>query len=133
MTPAFSESLTPLQVADVIVDQGIAALSANFALVALVNETGTELEVIRVVGCEPEQMKGWQRFSLNAPVPLAEAVRTGQPIWAEPSKTRAIRYPHLTQWYERHHFDAWISIPLMVEGRAIGGMSAEFEDVKVAH
>ncbi|MCC5660131.1 GAF domain-containing protein [Nostoc sp. XA010] len=126
VTAAFSESLTPLQVADVIVDQGIAALSANFALVALVNETGTELEVIRVVGCEPEQMNGWQRFSLNDPVPLAEAVRTGKPIWAEPSKTRAIRYPHLTEQYKRHHFDAWISIPLMIEGRAVGGMSFGF-------
>ncbi len=127
VTAAFSESLTPLQVADVIVDQGIAALSANFALVALVNETGTELEVIRAVGCgEPKQMNGWQRFSLNDPVPLAEAVRTGQPIWAEPSKTRAIRYPHLTEQYEHYDFNAWISIPLMIEGRAVGGISFGF-------
>ncbi|MEA5624241.1 GAF domain-containing protein [Nostoc sp. UHCC 0251] len=130
VTAAFSESLTPLQVADVIVDQGIAALSANFALVALVNETGTELEVIRAVGCEPDQMNGWQRFSLNDPVPLAEAVRTGQPIWAEPSKTRAIRYPHLTEQYERYDFNAWISIPLMIEGRAVGGMSFGFIELQ---
>ncbi|MBE9049206.1 GAF domain-containing protein [Nostocales cyanobacterium LEGE 11386] len=126
VTAAFSESLTPLQVADVIADQGIAALGANFALVALVNDTGTELEVVRIVGSEPDQMNGWQRFSLNAPVPLAEAVRTGQPIWAESSQKRAIRYPHLTEQYEQHRFGAWISIPLMVEGRAVGGMSFGF-------
>ncbi|MBW4556207.1 MAG: GAF domain-containing protein [Trichormus sp. ATA11-4-KO1] len=126
VTAAFSESLTPLQVADVIADQGIAALGANFALVALVNDTGTELEVVRIVGCELDQMNGWQRFSLNAPVPLAEAVRTGQPIWAESSQKRAIRYPHLTEQYEQHRFGAWISIPLMVEGRAVGGMSFAF-------
>ncbi|MBD2629183.1 GAF domain-containing protein [Anabaena variabilis FACHB-164] len=126
VTAAFSESLTPLQVADVIIDQGIAALGANFAMIALVNETGTELEVLRNVGCEPDQMNGWQRFSLNEPVPLAEAVRTGQPIWAEPSQTRAIRYPHLAEQYQQQNFNAWISIPLMVEGRAIGGMSFGF-------
>ncbi|MBD2569773.1 GAF domain-containing protein [Anabaena lutea] len=126
VTAAFSESLTPLQVADVIIDQGIATLGANFAMIALVNETGTELEVLRNVGCEPDQMNGWQRFSLNEPVPLAEAVRTGQPIWAESSKTRAIRYPHLTKQYQQQNFNAWISIPLMVEGRAIGGMSFGF-------
>ncbi|WP_445009712.1 hybrid sensor histidine kinase/response regulator [Trichormus variabilis] len=112
--------------ADVIIDQGIAALGANFAMIALVNETGTELEVLRNVGCEPDQMNGWQRFSLNEPVPLAEAVRTGQPIWAEPSQTRAIRYPHLAEQYQQQNFNAWISIPLMVEGRAIGGMSFGF-------
>ncbi|MBW4566145.1 MAG: GAF domain-containing protein [Mojavia pulchra JT2-VF2] len=130
VTAAFSESLTPLQVADVIVDQGIAALGANFALVALVSETGTELEVLRTVGCEPDQMNGWQRFPLNAPVPLAEAVRTGQPIWAEPSQKRAIRYPHLREKYELHSFEAWISIPLIVEGRAIGGMSFGFMELQ---
>lgn len=126
VTAAFSESLTPIQVADVILDQGIAALGANFALVALVNDSGTELEVIRNVECNPEQMNGWQRFSLNAPIPLAEAVRTGQPIWAESSQQRAVRYPHLSEQYQRRNFEAWISIPLMVEGRAIGGMSFGF-------
>jgi PAS domain S-box-containing protein len=126
VTAAFSESLTPIQVADVIVDQGIAALGANYALVALVNDSGTELEVVRNVGCKPEQLNGWQRFSLDAPVPLAEAVRTGQPIWAESSQKRAMRYPHLREQYQRYNFEVWISIPLMVEGRAIGGMSFGF-------
>ncbi|PHJ56283.1 diguanylate cyclase [Nostoc linckia z18] len=126
VTAAFSESLTPLQVADVIVDRGIVALGANFGMIALLNDTGTELEVLRTVGCEPDQINAWQRFSLNEPVPLAEAVRTGQPIWAEPSQTRAIRYPHLSQQYKEYNFHAWISIPLMVEGRAVGGMSFGF-------
>ncbi|WP_445637578.1 histidine kinase [Nostoc sp. DSM 114161] len=126
VTAAFSESLTLLQVADVIVDRGIAALGANFAMIALLNETNTELEILRTVGCEPDQIKDWQRFSLNEAVPLAEAVRTGKPIWAEASQTRAIRYPHLAQQYKQYNFDAWISIPLMVEGRAVGGMSFGF-------
>ncbi|WP_414542094.1 GAF domain-containing protein [Nostoc sp. CCY0012] len=126
VTAAFSESLTPIQVADVIVDQGIAALGANYALVALVNDRGTELEVVRNVGCKLEQLNGSQRFSLDAPVPLAEAVRTGQPIWAESSQKRAMRYPHLREQYQQYNFEVWISIPLMVEGRAIGGISFGF-------
>jgi PAS domain S-box-containing protein len=126
VTAALSESLTPSQVSEVIVDQGIAALGANFALVALLNETGTELEVMQMVGGEAEHLDGWHRFSVNAPVPLAEAVRTGQPIWAEPSEVRAARYPHLAERYQQKRFNAWISIPLMVEGRAIGGMSFAF-------
>ncbi|MCA1992786.1 MAG: PAS domain S-box protein [Coleofasciculus sp. S288] len=126
VTAALSESLTPSQVSEVIVDQGIAALGANFALVALLNEAGTELEVVQMVGGEPNHLDGWHRFSVNAPVPLAEAVRTGQPIWAESSEARAARYPHLAEQYEQHHFNAWISIPLMVESQAVGGMSFAF-------
>ena len=126
VTAALSESLTPIQVADVIVDQGIAALGANFAVVALLNETSTELEIVRTFGYEVEQPNN--RFSLNAPVPLAEAVRTGQPLWAESSEERAIRYPHLSETYEQHSVGSWISIPLMVEGRAVGGMSFGFSE-----
>ncbi|NJR40447.1 MAG: GAF domain-containing protein [Leptolyngbyaceae cyanobacterium CSU_1_4] len=128
VTAALSESLTPTQVADVIVDQGIAALGASFALVALVNEASHELEIVRTFGYELEQLNGWHRFSLDAPVPLAEAVRTGQPIWAESSEERIIRYPHLRESYEQHNLGSWISIPLRVENRAMGGISFGFSE-----
>lgn len=128
VTAALSESLTPTQVSEVIVEQGMAALSANSALVALLNESGTELEIVRAVGYEVELVDAWHRFPIDTPVPLAEAVRTGQPIWAESTQTRVARYPHLTEMYAQYNFDAWISIPLMVEGRAVGGMSLGFAE-----
>ncbi|MBC6435627.1 PAS domain S-box protein [Nostoc sp. HG1] len=131
VTAALSESLTPGQVADVIVDQGIAALGASFALVALLDETHHELEVVRTFGYELEQLKGWHRFSVSAQVPLAEAVRTGQPVWAASSEVRAVRYPHLSESYKQHSIGSWVSIPLMVEGRAVGGISFGFSELQV--
>ncbi|MEX0269359.1 GAF domain-containing protein [Leptolyngbyaceae cyanobacterium UHCC 1019] len=128
VTAAFSESITPDQVAQVIADQGIAALGANFALVALLNESAAELEVVRLVGDELSQSEGLQRFSLQAPFPLAEVVRTGKPIWAEPSGDRAVRYPHLAGLYAHYQFSTWISVPLMVEGHAVGGISLGFTE-----
>ena len=128
VTAAFSESVTPDQVAQVIADQGIAALGANFAIVALLNEAAAELEIVRLVGDQLSQSQGNQRFSLNAPMPLAETVRTGQPIWAEPPELRAVGDPHLAEMYTQQNFGAWISIPLMVEGHAVGGMSLGFTE-----
>ena len=128
VTAALSESIAPEQVSEVIVEQGIAALGASFALVALLNETNTELEIVRIVGDATAQSNNRQRFPLDAPVPLAEAVRTGQPIWAESSAVRSARYPCLAGMYAHHSFGAWISIPLMVEGRAVGGMSFGFAE-----
>ncbi|PSB17702.1 diguanylate cyclase [filamentous cyanobacterium CCP2] len=128
VTAACSESMTPDQVAEVIVEQGMAALGASFAMVALLNEMGSELEVVRVEGSELEQVEGWHRFSVNSPVPLAEAVRTGQPIWVEPTEQRVARYPHLAEHYQQQHFGAWVSIPLTVEGRTVGGMSFAFAE-----
>jgi PAS domain S-box-containing protein len=128
ITAALSESLTPAQVSEVIVEQGMAALGANYALVALLNERGTELEIVRAVGYEGNQTDGWQRFSIDAAVPLAEAVRTRQPIWGETSGKRAARYPHLAEAYARFNFETWISIPLIVENRAVGGLSMGFTE-----
>ncbi|MBD2256108.1 GAF domain-containing protein [Pseudanabaena sp. FACHB-2040] len=126
VTAALSESLTPAEVSEVIADQGMAALGAEFAMVALLDERARELEVVRSVGVDSRQLEGWQRFPLSTAVPLAEAVRTGQPIWAEPPEVRAARYPHLAAYYEQHPLKTWISVPLMTEGRAVGGISFGF-------
>ncbi|MFN6571075.1 PAS domain S-box protein [Dendronalium sp. ChiSLP03b] len=130
VTAALSQSLTSAQVAEVIVEQGMAALGASSALVALVTESGTELDIVRAVGYQPELVDLWRRFSINAPVPLAEAVRTGEPVWQEPTKTRATRYSHLAETYARYDYGSWISIPLMLEGRAVGGMSLAFAEMQ---
>ncbi len=62
ITAALSESLTSIQVAEVIVDQGMTALGASSALVALVTKSGTELEIIRTVGYREELVDSWRQF-----------------------------------------------------------------------
>ncbi|MBD2100294.1 GAF domain-containing protein [Leptolyngbya sp. FACHB-261] len=131
VTAALSESLTPEQVAAVIVDQGMAALGATSALVALLNESGTELEIVRAVGYEDNLIQSWRSFSIDAPLPLAEAVRTGKPAWTESTTARVERYPHLREAYSRYNYGAWVSVPLMVEGRSVGGLSLSFTEVQV--
>lgn len=130
ITAALSESLTPAQVAEVMVEQGMAALGASSALVALVTNSGTELEIVRTVGYEQEAVDLWRRFSINASVPLAEAVRNKQPIWQESTTARIARYSHLAKEYTQVDYGAWISIPLIIEGRAIGGMSLAFAELQ---
>ncbi|MEH2423554.1 MAG: PAS domain S-box protein [Nostoc sp.] len=130
LTAALSESLTPTQVAEVIVEQGMAALAASSALVALLTKSGTELEIVRAVNYQEETLNSWRRFSINASAPLAEAVRTKKPIWQEPTTTRVARYSHLAQDYTQYNYGAWISIPLIIEGRAIGGISLAFAEIQ---
>ncbi|MEC4816664.1 MAG: ATP-binding protein [Scytonema sp. PMC 1069.18] len=131
VTAALSESLTPAQVAEVIVDQSIAALNAAGALVAVVCENGTELEIIHNVGFLSHIVETWRRFPISSSSPLSEAVRTGQPIWEESMEERANRYPHLADIYANCDYAAWISLPLIVEGRAVGGMSFCFHEFSV--
>ncbi|WP_373528478.1 AAA family ATPase [Nostoc sp.] len=128
ITAALSELLTPAQVSEVIVEQSIAALRASSALVALVNESKTELEIVRAVGYKQDLINTWRNFPIDSPSPLAEAVRTGQPIWAQATKNRVARYPHLAEVYAQYDFETWISIPLIIEGGAVCGITLGFAE-----
>ncbi|HEY9624630.1 MAG TPA: ATP-binding protein [Crinalium sp.] len=125
---ALSESLTSAQVAQVIIEQGMAALGASCGLVAVLNQDASELEIIQAIGYE--HVGDFLRsFSLHAPFPLAEAVKTGQPVWLETLENRIARYPYLAEAYAKVGSKAWISVPLLIEGQAVGGLSLSFSTV----
>ncbi len=125
---ALSESLTSAQVAQVIIEQGMSALGASCGLVAVLNQDASELEIIQAIGYE--HIRDFQRsFSIHAPFPLAEAVRTGQPVWVETLENRIARYPQLAEAYAKVGSKAWISVPLLIEGQAVGGLSLSFSTV----
>lgn len=126
VTAALSEALTPAQVAAVIIEQGVSALDAVGGSVVLPTEDGTALEVIDARGYPPEMLNRWRRFPLDAPVPLSEAVRTATPIWLESRAVRDACYPHLAAAPTQSDHNAWAAIPLVVEGRALGGLGLSF-------
>ncbi|NMG06318.1 PAS domain S-box protein [Brasilonema sp. UFV-L1] len=125
VTAALSEPVTPAQVAKVIVEQSTAVLNACSAMVAILDKNGTELEIVHCVGYS-QDLGEWRRFPITTQVPLAEAVRTGESIWEESTEARVSRYPHLAEYYAQCNYASWISLPLMVEGRAVGGISLNF-------
>lgn len=125
VTAALSESLTPTEVAKVIVEQSTAVLNACSAMMAILNKNGTELEIVYSVGYS-QDLGEWRCFPITTQVPLAEAVRTGEPIWEESTEARVARYPHLSEYYAQCDYASWVSLPLIVEGRAVGGISLNF-------
>ncbi|MEC4814236.1 MAG: PAS domain S-box protein [Scytonema sp. PMC 1069.18] len=131
VTAALSESLTPLEVAEVIVDQSMAALEAASALVVLVSKDSKELEIVKAIGYQADLVKSWQRFSIDTDVPLAEAVRTGEPVWMESLADKMTRYPHLAHIYSQYDFNGWMSLPMVTEGRSIGGILLSFKEFKL--
>ncbi|MBD2080747.1 PAS domain S-box protein [Leptolyngbya sp. FACHB-17] len=130
VTAALSESLIPEQVIEVIVEQSMAVLKAAAALVVLVSKDRTELEIVKSIGYQADLVKSWRKFSINTDVPLAEAIRTAQPVWVETLLERIARYPHLAEIYSRYDFQSWMALPLVVEGKSIGGMLISFNEFK---
>ncbi|MBD2450981.1 PAS domain S-box protein [Nostoc sp. FACHB-152] len=130
VTAALSQSLTPVQVVDVIVEQSMAVLEAASAMVVLVSKDRKQLEIVKAVGYEAESLESWRQFPIDTNVPLAEAIRTGEPVWMETLTDRINRYPHLIEYYSRSEYTSWMSLPLMFEGKAVGGISLNFKQFK---
>ena len=130
VTAALSESLTPEQVADVVAEQSKAALGAKSVMVALITPDRTELEIVKFLDYQTDLLENWRRFSIDMDAPLAKAVRTGEPQWLQPLAERIANYPHLAAYYSRHDADSWMSLPLMVEGVAIGGLALNFQSYR---
>ena len=123
---ALAEALTPAQVADVIVRQGIAALQAQAGLVASVTDDGTGLELVQAIGYPADVLAPWQSLSLDTPMPLTDATRAGEPILLESLEALTDRYPHLAAMLESIDHTSVAAIPLSVNGRAMGVLGLSF-------
>jgi two-component system, cell cycle sensor histidine kinase and response regulator CckA len=128
LNTAFSEALTPEQVAAVIIDQGVDALSASAGVVALLTLDGTALTIIRHRGYPEQMVASWQQFPLHAAVPLADAVRRRTPIWVSSPAQFATQYPNLLSSHAIIGYSAWATLPLLVRGRVIGALGLSFAE-----
>lgn len=126
ITSAFSEALTPQEVADVVVNQGISALGATSGSVVLLTEGATTLKIVQAIGYPQPVIDTWASFPLNAPVPLAETVRTGKSIFLPNPAALMTEYPHLESALRITEHQAIASIPLIVEGKTIGALGLSF-------
>ncbi len=121
---ALSQALTPAQVADVIIQQGIAALEAGAGSVAMLRDSET-LELAYSVGYREEIVTPWLRIPLAAEVPLTACVRESAPIWVRTRNELAERFPQ-AHAYAAENTHAWAVLPLVVDAHAIGVLGLSF-------
>jgi serine phosphatase RsbU (regulator of sigma subunit)/anti-sigma regulatory factor (Ser/Thr protein kinase) len=127
VTATLTEALSPEEIVDVAIGAALPALSADAATVALVSDDGRMLELAASRGYSAEGLAGWERFPVDADLPLSEAVRTGDPVWTDSAEALAARYPLLARSNLR--FASLAAVPLIAQGRAVGGMALSFHRV----
>ena len=126
ITAALSEALTPIQVAEVMVEQGLAALEASAGVVVMVSEDGEALELLRAVGIPDDVIAAYRRFPLDTPLPVADAIRTGELLLLPSELQPDGGYAHLADIRAKLNARASASIPLLVKGRALGALALSF-------
>ena len=121
---ALSSAVTPEQVLDAVLTQSVAATEARAGLIALLTEDGRHLEIRAQQGYSEERLQDWAQFPLELDYPLSHAVRTGEPVFIGSAAERRERFPDLPEIDEPTH--ALVCLPLVVEDRAIGGITFSF-------
>jgi two-component system phosphate regulon sensor histidine kinase PhoR len=121
---ALSSAVTPEQVLDAVLTQSVAAAEARAGLIAVVTEDGRDLEILAQRGYSDRRLMDWQTFPLEVDYPLSYAVRTGEAVFVGSAAERVERFPALPEINEPTH--ALVCLPLVVEGRTIGGLTFSF-------
>ena len=123
VTAAFSQALTPDEVAEVGVRQGVAALDAQGGAVAVV--AGDDLEVVATLGYPPGVVEQWQHMPLSGPAPLSEVARRSTPVFLG---SPAARERCMPGWRPvMTGVQAWAAVPLAVQDRCLGVLGLTFD------
>jgi signal transduction histidine kinase len=120
-----AEAVTPQEVLDSILTEGVKAAEAHAGAIGVLSEDGTSVELLAQRGYDVSAMAGWSSFAVEAQVPMSEVIRTGEPVFIASVRERNERYPALAHQGQDSH--ALVVVPLAVEGRVFGAMSLSFD------
>ena len=121
---ALSGAVTPQEVARELLDHGLALLGARGGFASRVE--GEVLRRLERRGVEDDVVRAGEDLSLSAPLPFAEAARTGRPIWLESTGALEAHDPDLASLASRAGVAALAAVPLRARGRVLGVMSLLF-------
>lgn len=93
ITAALVEMLSPAEMSERVVREGVQALGAAAGVVVLMGESGREHQYLGAVGVPPAASDLWQRRSMEEPTPASDALLSGNPVFIETPEVWEQRYP----------------------------------------
>jgi PAS domain S-box-containing protein len=124
VTERLAESLTPQQVLDAILTEGLRAAEARAGAIGLVSEDGQMIELLAQRGYRASVLEEWGRFPVAAELPMSHVVRTGEPLFLASREERNELFPSLREQGGQGH--ALAVLPLALESRLLGALGLSF-------
>ncbi len=122
-----AEALTPDEVAQVVVTQGIASVGADAGALQLLNDDGTTLEVVNGQGTDRALVgAAWRRLPIELKLPSTDALTRREPVFIESNQDIRDHYPHVEGYppvvdgRSPLRARAGAHIPLIAPGRPLG-------------
>jgi len=125
---ALAAAISVEDVSAVVLNEGVAALSASGAGVLLIGEA-QQLVLTGTVGYDDDIVTRLRHESADAELPAAHALRTGEPVWLESPAERDARFPAL------HGIEAatvsMCAVPLEMGGTLVGALRFSFDRARL--
>ena len=116
-----SAAVTPADVAETALRASMETVGAAAGWFMVVDAAAKRLTALSAVGHPQEYFERFRHIPLDAPIPIAEVVRTGEPIYIESREEWSTRYPNLV-----NHTDprtrCWVSLPMAIGDRIVGAV-----------
>jgi signal transduction histidine kinase/CheY-like chemotaxis protein len=133
LTSRLSEPLPAEEVARVVVDQAQAVVGALTAIMWTVDEPPTHATLVRAVGHTPDVLDRYMRIPIEPWLPMGDAMLRREPLFFESRADFRDRYEaaeKLATGREPFRELSYACLPLVVHGRAIGGVSLIFPSTR---
>jgi signal transduction histidine kinase len=126
VTKALASALTADDIARVFFDLGLELPRADAGTLCLVVEPGT-LGMAYVHGASPRVKEAWDRFPIDAPLLVSQAVATRTPLWLETPEEIAARFPAMADAARAIGHQAMAALPLHTQdGAPLGALGVAY-------
>ena len=126
LTGALTRELSVERAASIVLDEAIPALGADAGTIGLLSDDGESVTLVGPRGYTQDALVSWQEFPLDADVPMADAIRSGEPIWSSDPQAMIARYGDLGLGNPK--FSALVVVPLAVEAWTFGAIALSFRE-----
>jgi signal transduction histidine kinase/GAF domain-containing protein len=124
VTARLVEALTPQEVLDAIVTEGVEAAEARAGAIGLLTPDRETIEIVAARGYEARMFTNWESFPLATETPMGAAIREKRAFFFSTTAERNVAFPSIAGVPGPSH--ALAILPLMIEGKAIGAIAFTF-------
>ena len=131
LASGLADARTVDDVADVVLRKGMAAVGADAAALAILNEPPheggqSEFSILRSTGYPEAVRSRFLRFPVQAGRPLSDAVLSRRPVLLESLEEWHARYPDMAVQTTEMAFEGMANIPVMEHGQPLAGITFSF-------
>jgi PAS domain S-box-containing protein len=123
VSSSFATAVNPEEVYNTVILEGKTTLGARAGAVTLVQDD--TLTIVAFQGHDPSAIEVLRQQPVTATYPVAEAIRTKEPLFFRTAAERLQRYPHLQELFSPET-KASAYLPLLLSGEAIGALTLSF-------